>query len=372
MRKPALAMMRWRVTQAFLLGLLALGWSAWVLPQQPKPPSEQKQGPIQPKPRPPEEEPYTLRVEAPLVTVDVVVTDRSGNFIPNLQKENFRIFEDTIEQSVAAFAPSEAPLTTVLVLETTPKFWRVYYDSLDAAYLFLNRLRKDDWVALMGFDMKPEILVDFTQNKREIQEALRRLEFPSGFREANTFDALLDTLDRLKEVKGKRSIVLVGTGLNTFSRHSWDETLNRLREAESGVSVFALGMGWTLQLYADIYDFTSLRMDLQVAEAQLKELTKQTGGRAYFPRFLGEIPGIYEEIAAMLRNQYTLAYQPKDFKRDGKYHKIKVELVAPDGTPLKVVDQKGKPVKVHLFHRQGYYAPKVEVGEARPVPNCCG
>lgn len=341
-------------------------------PQQPPPPppTEQKQGPIPPKPRAPEEEPYTLRVDVPLVTVDVVVTDRNGNFIPNLQKNHFRILEDGVEQTVASFSPSEAPLTAVLLLETTPKFWRVYYDSLDAAYLFLSRLRKDDWVALVGFDIKPQILVDFTQNKHDIQEALRTLEFPAGFREINTYDALLDTLERLREVKGKRSVVLVGTGLNTLSKHTWDEAIRRVREAESGVSIYALGMTWTLQLYADYSNDAMTRMDLNMAEAQLKELTRQTGGRAFFPRFMGEIPGIYEEIASMLRNQYTLAYQPKHFRRDGKFRKIKLELVAGDGTPLKIIDQKGKPVKVQLFHRQGYYAPKeIEVGDTRrPAP----
>ncbi|MEK7215330.1 MAG: hypothetical protein AAB289_07035, partial [Chloroflexota bacterium] len=127
-----------------------------LLAQQPAPRGEQKQGPIPPKPQ--EDEPYTLRVDAPLVNVDVVVTDRDGNFIPNLQQQNFRIFEDGVEQSIATFAPSEAPLTTVLLLETRPQFYPVYYDTLDAAYLFLSRLRKDDWVALVGFSMRPEIL----------------------------------------------------------------------------------------------------------------------------------------------------------------------------------------------------------------------
>jgi len=346
---------------------LPLTWSPPASPQQPTPPSQEKRGPIRPKPQKPEEEPYVLRVEAPLVTLDVVVTDRHGNFIPGLQKANFRILEDGVEQAVASFTPSEAPLTTVLLLETRPQFWQVYYDMLDAAYLFLNRLRDEDWIALVGFDMRPRILVDFTRNKDEIYQALRTLEFPSGFREVNTFDALLDVLDRLKDVEGKRSIVLVGTGLNSFSRNTWDETVRRVREAETGVSVYALGMGWNLELLADYYELTMLRMDIKVAEAQLGELCRQTGGRAYFPRFLGEISGIYEEIAAMLRNQYSLAYQPHNFKRDGKFHKIKVELVAPDGLPLKVVDQKGKQVKVQLYHRQGYYAPKEEVSLLQPV-----
>ncbi|MBI4462189.1 MAG: VWA domain-containing protein [Acidobacteria bacterium] len=351
----------WLATLSVLLALVVLP-----LTGAQQPPSEQKQGPIQPKPREPQEEPYTLRVEAPLVSVDVVVTDRDGNFIPNLQKENFRIVEDGVEQTISSFAPSEAPLTTVMLLETRPQWYRVYYDMLDAAYLFLNRLRGDDYVALVGYTMRPEILVDFTRNKQQIQEALRRLEFPYGFREVNTYDALLDTMDRLKDVEGKRSIVLIGTGQNTFSRHSWDETVRRVREAESGVTVFVVSMAWAWQLVADRYDMTSLRMDLQVAEAQLKELAKQTGGRAYFPRFLGELPGVYEEVAAMLRNQYSMGYQPKEFKRDGKFHKIKVELVAPDGTPLKIVNQKGKQVKVNIYHRQGYYAPKeIEVADSQ-------
>ncbi|MFQ5928021.1 MAG: VWA domain-containing protein, partial [Terriglobia bacterium] len=293
---------------------------------------------------------------------------------PNLQKENFRILQDGVEQSLASFAPSEAPLTTVLLLETTPRYWRAYYDSLDATYLFLNRLRKDDWIALVGFNLKPEILVDFTRNKRKVAEALRRLQIMYGFREASTFDALLDTLDRLKEVEGKRSIVLVGTGLNSFSKHSWDETLLRVRETESGVTIFALGMSWNLLMLYERYEALGARgleirrMDLQVARAQLTELAKQTGGRAYFPRFRGQIPRMYEEIAAMLRNQYTLAYQPRDFKRDGKYHKIKIELVAADGSPLKFVDEKGKRLKVRIHHRRGFYSPKgIEVGDARPA-----
>ncbi len=355
----------------FVIGL-PLTWAPSASPQQqqqpPTPPSEQKRGPIRPKPQKPEEEPYVLRVEAPLVALDVVVTDQHGNFVPGLQKANFRILEDGVEQALTNFGPSEAPLTTVLLLETRPQFWRVYYDMLDAAYLFLSRLRDEDWIALVGFDMRPRILVDFTRNKNDVQEGLRTLEFPAGFSEVNTFDALLDVLERLKDVEGKRSIVLVGTGLNSFSQHTWDETLRQVRDAETGVTVFALGMGWNWELLADYYDWTSLRMDIKVAEAQLAELCRQTGGRAYFPRFLGEIPGIYETIAAMLRNQYSLAYQPRDFKRDGKFHKVKVELTAPDGSPLKVVDQKGKEVKVRLYHRQGYYSPKEEVSTLPPLP----
>jgi hypothetical protein len=90
----------------------------------------------------------------------------------------------------------------------------------------------------------------------------------------------------------------------------------------------------------------------------LKALSEQSGGRAYFPRFVSALPGIYGEIGAMLRNQYSLAFRPKDFKRDGKYHEIEVELVGPDGEKLKVLNQDGKNVKYKVHARKGYYSPQ--------------
>jgi hypothetical protein len=98
-------------------------------------------------------------------------------------------------------------------------------------------------------------------------------------------------------------------------------------------------------------------MDLNVAQAQMRDLAEQTGGRAYFPRFRAELPGVYQTIGAMLRNQYTLAFRPHGFKPDGKYHKIEVKLVGPDGKALAVVNEKGKKVKYKVHARRGYYAP---------------
>lgn len=328
-------------------------------------PNPQQEGPLQPTPEQQEEAPYALRVEVPLVNVDVTVADRDGNIVTSLRRDHFRILEDGVEQEVIAFAPTEAPLTAVLLMETTPQSYDVYYGILDAAYLFVNRLRKDDWVALVGFDLKPRILVDFTRNRTEIQQALRQLQFPTGFSEISTFDALLDTLDRLQEVEGKRSIIVVGTGRNTFGRATWDQTIKRVRQVDTGVRIFALNMSWAIQHRIDIARaygppgaYASLASDYQLAEAQLRELASQTGGQAYSPRFITQVPDIYEEIGALLRNQYSLAYRPRNFKRDGKYHKIEVKLMGPDGQPLVVMDQKGKKVKYEIHARKGYYAPK--------------
>ncbi|MGH9804114.1 MAG: VWA domain-containing protein [Candidatus Acidiferrales bacterium] len=344
----------------FLL-LLAGGSVLLAAAQQAPPPREEKQGPIQPKPTQEEEAPYALKVDVPLVNVDLTVVDRNGNFVTGLQKEHFRVYQDDQEQEVVAFAPSEAPITTVLVVETTPALGYLVWDNLDAAYLFLRQLRKGDWIALVSYDLKPRIEVDFTQEQTEVISALRRLSFPAGFSEANMFDALAVTLDQMKEIEGKKSIVVVGTGLNTFGRHTWDEIEKIAREHRT--VIFGIGMGWALELYYDRleaagYRTNIQRMSLQVAEAQLRALSEQTGGRAYFPRFIGQMPNIYQEVGAMLRNQYSVAFRPRDLKRDGKYHKIQIKLVGPDGKPLKVIDQNGKQVKYEIYAREGYYAPQ--------------
>jgi Ca-activated chloride channel family protein len=349
---------RWAILLAFLVILAGV---LLALAQEPVP-KEEKQGPLAP-PRPQQEgeQPYALRVEVPVVNVDVTVVDKNGNFITGLRREHFRVYQDGVEQEVVAFAPAEAPLTTVLLVEANPALGYLLWDNLDAAYLFLRQLRKGDWVALMSYDLRPRLEVDFTQNSQEIAQGLRHLQFGGGFREANMFDALADVLDRMKDMEGKKSVIVIGTGLNTFPKHNWDEIEKIVRENRA--TIFGVGMTWVLKLYYDRvesygYNASIPRMSLLTAEAQMKALTEDSGGRSYFPRFISEMPGIYGEIGAMLRNQYSLAFQPKNLKRDGKYHKIEVKLVGPNGDKLEVRDQNGKKVKYEIYAREGYYAPE--------------
>lgn len=345
-----------------LVLLLGAGSGLLALAQQQEPPTEQKQGPIQPKPEDEDKAPYALRVEVPLVEVDVAVIDpKSGTFIQGLKKEHFRLYVDGQEQEIAAFAPTEAPLTTVLVVEASHAFgYLIRYDNLNSAYEFLRLLRKDDWVAVVGYDMRPRVEADFTHDPREVIQALRVMQY-GGFSEANMYDAIIDTLDRVKDVEGKKSIIVIGTGIDTFSKATWDDARRVAREHRT--TIFCIGTAWPLTMALDRREVWGgrmgpERMTINIAEAQMRDLALQTGGRAYFPRFLTEMPGIYGEIGAMLRNQYTLAFQPKPFKKDGKFHKIQVKLVAPDGKPLKVVNQDQKEIKVEVRARQGYYAPE--------------
>jgi VWFA-related protein len=302
---------------------------------------------------------YSISVEVPLVSIDVSANTKDGGFIPGLKKENFRIYEDGVEQQITNFAQTEAPITAVLLVEFANSY-RTYsfmYDALVASYNFAANLKKDDWVAVTEFDMKTRILVDFTQDKRQIYAALNSLRIP-GFSETNVFDALYDTLDRLDRVEGRKEIVLVASGRDTFSKINYDQILKKVK-ATPNVTIFPISTGQVYLLWAEAHGMGSItQMDYLQADNEMNTFAKLTGGQWYHPRFEGEYPDIFRDIAARVRNQYTLSYHPTNRKQDGSYRKLKVELVAGDGSgkALTVKNEKGKELKTVLTYREGYTA----------------
>jgi VWFA-related protein len=354
-----------------LVAVLAVPWDAPFA-------AAQQSGPVQspPKQQPPQqqekkeqkpEDQFTLAVEVPLVTVDVVVTDNRGNYIPDLKKEHFRILEDGVPQQVTNFSPTDAPITAVLVVEYSKLYWGFFSAyATEMGRYFLPNLKKEDWIALVSFDMRPRIEVDFTRNKEEVDQTLRRMWVP-GFSEANLFDTIHDVVGRLKDVKGKKAIVILASGYDTFSKKTLDDTLKLLRQTD--ITIFSVGVGRELFEWLDARGgFSGAwggvgRTGYYQAENQMRAFAEMTGGRAWFPRFMGEWPGIFQDVAASLRNQYTLGYTPANRMADGKYRKIKVQLVGPDGSPLKVIDQNNKQIKYVVYARQGYIAPKGGVSD---------
>ena len=321
---------------------------------QPAPPPAQT-----PPTQKPQEGGLSIAVEVPVVTMDVVATTSHGDILTGLKRENFRLFEDGVPQTVTNFGPTDAPITMVIVMEFSARYYSQF--SYLAKYwtdaLFPN-LKPQDYVALVTFDMKPKMEVDFTQNKDEVRNALYHLYFP-GFSESNVYDALLDTVDRLKDVPGKKSILLVATGRDTFSKHNYDQTMKALHQTD--VPIFIVGMSQVVMLTQEIRGRTGSEIDFLQDENQMKTFAKETGGFAWFPRFSGEIPGIFQQVATFLRNQYSLSYSPTNRNRDGKFRKVKIDLVAPDGAPLTVLDQKGKKQKYVVYAREGYVAPKAGI-----------
>lgn len=317
--------------------------------------------PPPPVPKAPEGMPdYSLTVDVPLVTVDTMVLTKNGQFVPGIPKRDFRILEDGVPQQIVNFSQTEAPITAVLLVEFSNMNYEFMDDALRASYAFADSLKKDDWVAIIEYDMHPQILLDFTQDKNAVYGALNMLRIP-GFRESNLFDALYDTLDRVDRIDGRKVVVIVGSGLDTFSKLTYDKILKKVKDTPN-VTIFTVSTGQAFLTWLDARiggspEGSSMMMDYLQANNQMKTFAQLTGGRAYTPRFQGEFPGIFREIGNSVRNQYTLTYRPTNKALDGTYRKLKVELVDPDtGKPIIVKDQKGKEIKYQLIYRQGYTA----------------
>ena len=320
--------------------------------EEPPPPAPEKPKKIENMPD------YSIKVDVPVVTLDVLVTTKDGQTIPGLKQENFKIMEDGTPQKIATFNQSQAPITAVLLIEYAATNLSYMYDALNAAYTFASGLRKEDYVAVVSYDIKPQILVDFTQDKRAIMGALNMLRIP-GFRERDMFDAVFDTLDRLDRIEGKKYVILISSGADTFSKLTWDQTIKKVK-ATKDVTIYAVSIGWQWRQYVDAasmgHDPFGRSVGWLQNDNQMRTLAQLTGGRSYFPRFEGELPGLFQEISSDIRNQYSISYHPTNTKLDGSYRKLKVELQAPDGGPLKVKDQKGKDVKTIVYAREGYTA----------------
>jgi VWFA-related protein len=337
----------------------------YAIPKLDKQPARPTVPPPPPAPKPVEGMPsYAINVNVPMVSVDALVLTKDGQFIPNLQKEQFRILEDNVVQPIQSFGLTKAGYTAVLLVEfaSPPAFQasrrQFLYDALRASYAFTDQLQKNDYVAVISYDLKASILVDFTSDKKAIYDALNTLRIP-GFSETNLFDALYDTLDRLERIEGRKEVILISSGVDTFSKMTFDKLLKKIK-ATPNVTIYTISTGFLWRNYMESRGGmgASLReMDFLQGDNQMNTFAKMTGGRWFSPRFQGELPDDFREISAAVRNQYTLTYRPTNPKLDGTYRKLKVQVVQP-GTdkPLVVKDQKGKELKYQVLSREGYTA----------------
>jgi VWFA-related protein len=328
----------------------------------PKKKTEEEPPPPPPRqvPKNPEGMPdFSLRVDVPNVQVPVLVTTKDGGFVPGLKKENFKVYEDGVPQTITDFRVSEAPITAVMLIEFASTNYWFMYDALNASYAFANSLKPDDYIAVIAYDMKPMIITDFTKDKKEVYGALNQLRIP-GFSETNLFDALYDTLDRLSRIEGRKYIILISSGIDTFSRINYDKVMKKI-QATPDVGIFAISTGEAFRLavearYGASSEFGMYNLNFLQGDNQMNTFAKLSGGRWYKPRFEGELPEIFHDVAAQIRNQYMITYKPTNSKQDGTYRKLKVELQAPNGGPLTVKNEKGKTLKTEVIAREGYTA----------------
>ena len=298
----------------------------------------------------------------PTFKTDVAVLDNKGHFIPKIPKGNFRILEDSVPQQLSGYSVGEAPMTIAMVIEFSNRYQRFYsepwYQTLTAAYGFLESLKPEDYVAIVAYDLRPEILADFSTDRQQAYEAMQRLRI-AAFSESNLYDALVDTAQRMQEIEGRKAIVLLSSGIDTFSKLTFDKARRGVQDA--GVPIYAIGLMQAIREYYDAMGAMGpiQRLDFLQADNQMRTFAKESGGMAFFPRFYGEFPGIFRGISDAMRNQYVLTYNPSNQARDGKFRKIKIELVNPENNePLRVVDEKGKPIKYQIIAKAGYTAPR--------------
>jgi VWFA-related protein len=339
--------------------------------------------------------PSTITIGTDVVNVEAVVYNKkTGGIIQGLKKEHFEIYEDGIKQEIENFATPEAPVTMVLLLEysklvdvlgsgTGGFFEPGRVEILRPAYEFVNRfVQPKDFISIVAYDIRPTPLVDFTDDKSKLMQAIGLLiRNNPAFSESNMFDALKFVLrggkgdavvledgkdaDKnnqaeyagLYEVNARTAILLIASGLDTFSKINFDEA--RKIVENSGVPIYVLGTGNLFMKKYDqymdpgrggsIYGIPFDRMTMLQAQNALKTFADSTGGK-YIPiTFPGEIPSALQTIQALVRNEYSLGYTPTNSRREGKRRNIQLKVNLGDQIDPKLIV---------IQHRKSYVEPK--------------
>ena len=276
------------------------------------------------------------------VELDVAVTDRNGNPVTGLKKENFKIFEEGVEQFVTGVSANHKTLAVVVAVELSESF--PYYVPI--AEEFVKSLSDEDWGAVVSFERFPDIVVDFTHDKSPLVAGLRRLS-PSYDGDVALFDALSFVLDRMKNLEQKPAILLLGTGRdNLSSKRTYSQALRSAKTSNTMVYTVSMAQPIVQEWLA----FPDPTGDFRIREAQntLASFAQASGGLAFQPQFAGQYAAISQMVIRDLRNQYTLKFVSSRSNVGGKLRKLKVEVIDTD------IDYDRKPDKLKIRHKTGY------------------
>lgn len=276
-----------------------------------------------------------LRIDTTLVLIPVAVLDPIGRYIISLEKENFKVFEDKVEQEITQFSDEDAPLSMGIVFDNSGSMGSKLSKSRQAVRQVLNTANPEDEFFLVQFNDRPELTVPFTPEIRDIQS---RLIYAQSKGRTALLDGVYMAMNQMKKARNPRkAILIISDGGDNSSRYTETEVKKNVREAD--VQIFALGIFEPMTSRGR----TSEEMG---GPALLGELANETGGRHFEVGNLAELPDVAEKIALALRKQYVLGYTPKNAARDGKYRRVQVRLSKTAGLgPLRTI------------FRTGYYAP---------------
>ncbi len=266
--------------------------------------------------------------------------EKGGGLVTGLTENNFRLYEDGQRLPFRLEKPEE-PASIALLMEYSQASG-YYYEDIDASLQgFLRHAPEGNWYALATYSHGLEIRADFTKQIGSITQAYSGLGIPL-WNEVDTYDAVYEMLDKMERLPGRRILIVIGSGLDTFSEHQLDDVKKKLEE--SNVTVFVAGTGSALRTSYDLYLGTSARMGLLQAQAFLQMLAKKSGGFAWFPNHFNAFPDVLEGIMQSIATQYRLVYDTPA-RGSGKFHKIKAEA-------FRIVDDKREDFKVLV--REGW------------------
>lgn len=290
---------------------------------------------IEPRFRPEVIPAVDLRVDVPLVLIPVHATTPLGASVNNLNKTNFRIYEDTVEQTITHFASEDAPLSIGLLFDASGSMRNKMRQSSEAAAAFFKTANREDEFFLVEFNERAKLSVPFTQNSDALYDRIVRTK-PVG--RTSLLDAVHLAMKQMKNAKNPRkAIVILSDGGDNCSRYTESEIKSAMREAD--VQVYAMG------IFEPPDNSRKLTREEQNGPRLLDELAEETGGRHFPVQDLNDLPAVCARIGNELRNQYLLGYAPLNEMRDGKYRHVTVIIAPPPDMP---------PLRAH--HRQGYFA----------------
>jgi VWFA-related protein len=302
-----------------------------------------------------EKQPQAVQVRVERVNVGVLVTDQSGHLVEGLKREDFRVFDNGAEQALTGFAAIEEPAQVLLLIEAGPAVYLLESGHLQAANLLLKGLSPDDRVAVVRYAEAPARVLDFTANKRAAAAALERLQFNLGFGALNLSSSVSEVLNWMANIPGKKTIVLLSTGLDTSSQDGMTKVMGQLKVRD--VRLLAISLAGGLQSPPPSKkkkpaSTSRGRTDeeLERANELLKQMAESSGGRAYFPASEKEFDAVYGQIAQMVRHEYSLAFAPP--AHDGLVHSIEVRVNSPQAAA-----GKPKAAGYRVDHRKAYLAP---------------
>src|SRR5579864_6483769 len=283
----------------------------------------------QDQPQPSAQQPESIRVSVDRVNVGVVVTDAQGHFVEGLQREDFQLLDNGSEQPITGFSAIEEPAQVLLLIEAGPAVYLLESGHIRAAHALLDGLSSGDRVAVVKYDQRPQAILDFTPDKGTVSAALEELRFNLGFGSLNLSSSLATVLDWLSQVQGKKTIVLLSSGVDTSPANEVGVIFQRLKTSE--VRVLAISLTGGLRTPEPPSGKkgvppkpSATTQQFDQADQFLKQLAESTGGRAYFPKSTKDFSAVYAQISQLVRHEYSLAFAPPN--HDRAIHSIDVHI----------------------------------------------